>query len=52
MILPIWMKERQLGQWNQDFVDMVEVDFLPNIDLDVYLHYWCWYQNTILLLEH
>lgn len=50
MILPIWMKERQLGQWNQDFVDMVEVDFLPNIDLDVYLHYWCWYQNTILLL--
>lgn len=50
MILPIWMKERQLGQWNQDFVDMVEVDFLPNIDLDIYLHYWCWFQNTVILL--
>lgn len=50
MILPIWCKERQVGQWNQDFVDMVEVDFLPNIDLDVYLHYWCWYQNTIMIL--
>lgn len=50
MILPIWMKERQVGQFNQDFVDMVEVDFLPNIDLDVYLHYWCWFQNTIMLL--
>jgi hypothetical protein len=49
MIIPIWMKERQLGQRNQDFVDMVEVDFIPNIDIDVYLHYWCWYQNTIML---
>src|SRR5208337_2467740 len=49
MILPIWMKERQLGQMNRDFVDMVEVDFMPNIDIDIYLHYWCWYQNTIML---
>lgn len=49
MILPIWMKERQLGQCNQDFVDMVECDFIPNIDLDVYLHYWSWQGNTILL---
>jgi hypothetical protein len=49
MILPIWMKERQLGEMNRDFVDMVEVDFIPNIDLDIYLHYWCWYQNTIML---
>lgn len=49
MILPIWMKERQVGQVNQDFVDMVEVDFIPNIDLDIYLHYWCWFQNTIML---
>jgi hypothetical protein len=49
MLLPIWMKERQLGQQNRDFVDMVEVDFIPNIDIDIYLHYWCWYQNTILV---
>lgn len=49
MILPIWMKERQVGERNQDLVDMVEVDFIPNIDLDIYLHYWCWQKNVILL---
>jgi hypothetical protein len=49
MILPMWMKERQLGDTNQDFVDMIECDFIPNIDLDIYLHYWAWYQNTIML---
>jgi len=49
LIIPIWLKERQVGQQNQDFIDMVEVDFIPNIALDVYLHYWCWYQNTIML---
>src|SRR5882724_10340159 len=25
LIIPIWLKERQIGQMNQDFVDMVEV---------------------------
>ena len=49
MILPIWLKERQVNQMNRDFVDMVETDFLPNIDRDNYLHYWCWFQNTIML---
>jgi hypothetical protein len=49
ILLPIWMKERQIGEMNRDFVDMVEVDFIPNIDLDINLRYWCWYQNTILL---
>ena len=49
IIIPISLKERQVDQCNQDFVDMVEVDFIPNIDLDVYLHYWCWYQNKIIL---
>jgi hypothetical protein len=49
MILPIWMKERQVGQRDADFVDMIEVDFIPNIDLDIYLHYWCWQGNKILL---
>lgn len=49
MVIPIWMKERQVGQMQQDFVDMIEVDFIPQINLDIYLHYWCWYQNTIIL---
>jgi hypothetical protein len=33
----------------QDFIDMVECDFIPNISLDPYLHYWCWQKNTIFL---
>lgn len=49
MLLPIEMKERQTGNRNSDFIDMVEVDFIPNIDIDIYLHYWCWFQNTIML---
>lgn len=49
LLIPIWMKERQVGQMNQDFVDMVEVDFIPNVPIDVYLRYWQWYQNTIML---
>lgn len=49
MIVPIWMKERLVNQMQQDFIDMVEVDFIPQINRDTYLHYWCWYQNTILL---
>lgn len=49
LLLPMWMKERQLGDTNSDFVDMTEVDFIPNIDIDIYLHYWCWIQNTIML---
>src|SRR5438105_2356927 len=31
MIMPIWLKERQVGQTNRDFVDMIEVDFIPNL---------------------
>lgn len=49
MIMPIWLKERQLGEQNRDFIDMTEVDFIPNVDLDTYLHFWCWIQNTIML---
>jgi hypothetical protein len=49
MIIPIWLKERQIGQMNSDFVDMVECDFIPNIALDIYLHYWSWQKNTIFL---
>lgn len=49
MILPIWMKERQPDQVNADFIDMVEVDFIPDITPDVYLHYWCWIGNKIIL---
>lgn len=50
MILPIWMKENQVGETYRDFVDMVEVDFIPNIDPDVVLRYWAWFQGTIVVL--
>lgn len=50
IILPIWMKERQVGQQNRDFVDMIECDYIPNVDIDeVMLRYWSWIQGTILL---
>jgi hypothetical protein len=49
MILPIWVKERQVNQMQQDFVDMVECDFIPQIDLNITLGYWAWMQNTIML---
>jgi hypothetical protein len=50
MIMPIWMKEKIPGELFRDFVDMVEVDFIPVTTTDVYLRYWCWMKNTILVL--
>ena len=50
LIRPIWMKERTVGQLNQDFIDMIEVDFIPNILKDTRLVYWAWMGQTIMLL--
>ena len=50
MLLPIWMKEKLQGEIYRDFVDMVECDFIPVTTTDVYLRYWCWQGNTILVL--
>lgn len=50
MILPIWMKERRVGDQWRDFVDMIECDFTPITSTDNYLRYWSWYQNRIYLL--
>ena len=49
MILPTWMKERSVGEMNTDFVDMKEVDFIPNVTKGDSLLYWSWYKQTILL---
>jgi hypothetical protein len=49
IIMPVWMKERQIGQKNVDFIDMLEVDFIPQIDIDTMLVYWCWIGQKILL---
>lgn len=50
IILPIWMKERQIGEIFRDFVDMTEVDTIPTATTETNLRYWCWYQNTIIVL--
>lgn len=50
LIRPIWMKERTVGQQNQDFIDMIEVDFIPSISKDTRLVYWAWIGQTIMLL--
>jgi len=50
MIVPIWMKERQVGQTNTDFIDMTSRDFVPNINMDVWLFWWCWREEKIFLV--
>lgn len=47
LVFPVWMKERMQGQRTQDFVDMTEVDFLPQIDPSTELIWWCWNKQTI-----
>lgn len=50
MIQPVWLKERAIGQTNQDFVPMTEVDFLPNLQKSTELIWWCWQQEKIFVL--
>lgn len=50
MIMPIWMKERQVGDQWRDFVDMTETDFAPITTTDVYLRYWNWTGGKIQLM--
>lgn len=49
MIMPISMKERRVGEHNVDFVEMIEVDNIPQVDIQVNLRYWCWQKQTIFL---
>lgn len=50
LVEPIWLKERAVGQRLQDFVDMQEVDFIPDNVQEAELMYWSWIQEKILLL--
>lgn len=50
MLIPINLKERQVGQQNVDFTDMVQVSFIPNTQQEVYLNYWAWIEEKIILL--
>jgi hypothetical protein len=51
MVVPIWMKERTVGESNIDFVDMTKCDFLPNTQQSQdELIWWCWAQQTITVI--
>ena len=50
IVEPIWLKEREVGQSEKDFVDMDEVNFIPQIQQQMSLMYWCWMGEHILLL--
>lgn len=50
MILPINLKERQIGDQWRDFVDMIETDFTPITSTDRNLRYWTWYQGKITVM--
>lgn len=47
IVEPIWMKERPDGGTADDFVDMEEVDFLPDVLQAEDLHYWAWREEVI-----
>jgi hypothetical protein len=51
LVEPQWMKEKQVGQQDRDFVNMVEVSFIPQLQQDPQrLNYWCWQEEKILFL--
>lgn len=50
IVFPTWMKERMPGQRDQDFVDMTEVDYLPQMNPSTELIWWCWSKQTITFI--
>ena len=47
LLEPIWLKERLPGQRDTDFVDMQQVDFIPQCEIDEsQLVFWCWINNA------
>lgn len=50
MISPTWMKEKQVGETDAFLISMTPVDFIPNVDQDITLNWWCWRENKIFLL--
>ena len=48
IVQPIWLKERSPGQQDRDFIDMTEVDFLPQTNIDRRLYLWCWSGQKII----
>ena len=50
LISPIWLKEKLPNEAVGFFVDMVPVDFIPQVQQDIHLTWWTWQRNKILVL--
>lgn len=50
VIEPIWLKEKLNGEADSRFIDMEEVDFIPDIERDTRNRYWCWREEVINIL--
>lgn len=50
LIVPIWLKEKQLNDDVSNYTDMTERDFLPTVDQDIWLFWWTWRHEKILLV--
>lgn len=50
LVQPIWLKERAPGQLDRDFIDMTEVDFLPQTLQQRTLSWWCWQRQKLLTI--
>lgn len=50
LVKPEWMKEKQVGEPDQNYIDMGEKDFVPQEQQGVRLRYWVWIGEKIQLL--
>jgi hypothetical protein len=50
LIEPQLMKEKAVGEPISRFIDMTEVNELPDVDQSDSLRYWCWREEIITLL--
>lgn len=48
LLIPIWLKERQVGGQLVDFTDMTQVNFLPDVQQEIFLNNWSWIGEKIL----
>lgn len=50
MVVPLWLKERNVGDDNSDFIDMNQRDFIPNAMQDIWLYWWAWIGEKIYFI--
>jgi len=48
LLIPIWLKERQVGGQLVDFTDMTQCNFLPDVTPDETLNNWSWIGEKIV----